>query len=63
MVVCNTSSLVSGKYDRDIVRQCQQSYARGNVLFRKLHVLYDVNVKLYVHQCILRRFDGVSLDI
>ena len=26
----------NGKYDQDIIRQCQQLYARGNVLFKKM---------------------------
>ena len=32
-VLCN-----SGKDDNDIMRQCQQVYARGNVLLRKFHM-------------------------
>ena len=35
-ILCN-----SGKDDKDIMRQCQQLYARGNVLFRKCHVFYE----------------------
>ena len=37
-ILCN-----SGKDDKDIMRQCQQLYARGNVLLRKfrIHVFYE----------------------
>ncbi len=37
-----------GKDDRDIMRQCQQLYARGNVLLRKFHMCsMDVKVKSF----------------
>ena len=29
----------NGKDDKDIMRQCQQLYARGNVLLRKFHII------------------------
>ena len=40
------------KYDKDIMRQCQQLYARGNVLLRKFHMCsMDVKVKLFNTYC------------
>ena len=42
-IICNDS-----KNDMDIMRQCQQLYARGNVLFRKFHMCsVDVKIKLF----------------
>ena len=42
----------NGKDDKDIVRQCQQLYARGNVLLRKFHMCsMDVKVKLFNTYC------------
>ena len=32
------SSRPNGKDDKDIMRQCQQLYARGNVLLRQFHM-------------------------
>ena len=41
-----------GKDDRDIMRQCQQLYARGNVVLRKFHMCsMDVKVKLFNTYC------------
>ena len=41
-----------GKDDKDIMRQCQQLYARGNVLLRKFHMCsMDVKVKLFNTYC------------
>ena len=41
-----------GKDDRDIMHQCQQLYARGNVLLRKFHMCsMDVKVKLFNTYC------------
>ena len=40
------------KYDKDIMRQCQQLYACGNVLLRKFHMCsMDVKVKLFNTYC------------
>ena len=42
----------NGKDDKDIMRQCQQLYARGNVLLRKFHMCsMDVKVKLFNTYC------------
>ena len=42
----------NGKDDKDIIRQCQQLYARGNVLLRKFHMCsMDVKVKLFNTYC------------
>ena len=38
------------KDDKDIVRQCQQLYARGNVLIRKFHMC-SMDVKLFNTYC------------
>ena len=35
----------NGKDDKDIMRQCQQLYARGNVLLRKFHMCYICLIK------------------
>ena len=41
-----------GKDDKYIMRQCQQLYARGNVLLRKFHMCsMDVKVKLFNTYC------------
>ena len=57
----------NGKYDKDIMRQCQQLYARGNVLLRKFHMCsMDVKVKFLirtVHLCTLRNYGGTTLYI
>ena len=58
----------NGKDDKDIMRQCQQLYARGNVLLRKFHMCsMDVKVKLFntytVHLCTLRNYGGTTLYI
>ena len=42
----------NGKDDQDIMRQCQQLYARCNVLLRKFHMCcMDVKVKLFSTYC------------
>ena len=42
----------NGKDNKDIMRQCQQLYARGNVLLRKCHMCsMDVKVKLFNTYC------------
>ena len=42
-IICNDS-----KDDMDIMRQCQQLHAPGNVLFRKFHMFsVDVKIKLF----------------
>ena len=42
----------NGKYDKDIMRQCQQLYARGNFLLRNFHMCsMDVKVKLFNTYC------------
>ena len=42
----------NGKDDKDIMRQCQQLYARGNVLLRTFHMCsMDVKVKLFNTYC------------
>ena len=42
-IICN-----SGKDDKDIMRQCQQLYARGNALFRKFHMCsMSVKIQLF----------------
>ena len=41
--ICNDS-----KYDKDIMRQCNQLYERGNVLFRKFRMCStDVMINLF----------------
>ena len=55
-----------GKDDKDIMRQCQQLYVRGNVLLRKFHMCsMDVKVKLFntyiVHLCTLRNCGRTTL--
>ena len=56
-IICN-----SGKDDKDIMRQCQQLYARGNALFRKFHMCsMSVNCLIpTVHPCILRNCGGTT---
>ena len=42
----------NGKDDKDIMRQCQQLYASGNILLRKFHMCsMDVKVKLFSSFC------------
>ena len=42
----------NGKYGKDIMRQFQQLYARGNVLLRQFHMCsMDVKVKLFNTYC------------
>ena len=41
----------NGKDDKDIMRQCQQLYARGNVLLRKCMCSMDMKVKLFNTYC------------
>ena len=48
-IICN-----SGKYDKDIMRQCQQMYARGNALFRKFHMC-SMSVKIQLFKGALYR--------
>ena len=46
-ILCN-----SGKDDKDIMRQCQQLYARGNVLLRKFHMCsMSVKIQLFNTYC------------
>ena len=46
-IICN-----SGKDDKDIMRQCQQLYARGNALFRKFHMCsMSVKIQLFNTYC------------
>ena len=46
-IICN-----SGKDDKDIMRQCQQLYARGNALFRKCHMCsMSVKIQLFNTYC------------
>ena len=48
----------SGNDDKDIMRQCQPLYAKGNVLLRKFHMCsMSVNIPT-VHPCILRKCGG-----
>ena len=46
-IICN-----SGKDDKDIMRQCQQLYARGNALFRKFHMC-SMRVKIQLFNTVL----------
>ena len=55
-IICN-----SGKDDKDIMRQCQQLYARGNALFRKFHMCsMSVKIQLFNTYCILRNCGGTT---
>ena len=46
-ILCN-----SGKDDKDIMRQCQQLYVRGNVLLRKFHMCsMSVKIQLFNTYC------------
>ena len=46
-ILCN-----SGNDDKDIIRQCQQLYARGNVLLRKFHMCsMSVRIQLFNTYC------------
>ena len=46
-ILCN-----SGKDGKDIMRQCQQLYARGNVLLRKFHMCsMSVKIQLFNTYC------------